>query len=87
MQVLAVVPVLLVSWSSRNCVGVVVGVLWHFGGVFRSVLTVFRHGLTVFRNVFWVFRSCFGGVSVVSRHCSGSGLGVLKEWYFFDLAG
>ena len=28
-----VVSVLLVSWWSLNCVLVVVGVLWHFGGV------------------------------------------------------
>ena len=29
--------------------------------------------------MFWVFCSCYGGVSVLSRHCSGD---VLKEWYF-----
>ena len=32
----------------------------------------------------WVFCSCFGGVSAVSRHCSGAVLGVLKEWHLLD---
>ena len=44
----------------------------------RSVLTVFGDVLGRFAHVLVVF----GGV--VSRHCSGGVLEVLKEWYFLD---
>ena len=68
-----VVSALLVSWWSLNCVSVVVGVLWHFGGV--SVVS-WRC------SVIWVLCSCFGGVCVVSRRCSRGALGYWRNGIF-----
>ena len=61
-----VVSVMLVSWWSLNCVSVVVGVLWHFGGVSVAVLGVFGD---VFRYVLLISWWCFCGVSALLRWC------------------
>lgn len=58
------------SWWSLNCVAV--ALWWCVGSV-----------LSVFSDVFGVLLM-FGGVSVVSPHCSSGVLGVLREWYVLD---